>query len=132
MPSKRRRRGRSPSADLKMVRAIRGVTPAFSTCRRPLHRRLVESEKPTASPQRSPKLTDRSFDLEIHRRCFAAVFFDLILNLLPLVERAQSSTLDRRDVDEHVPAAPLRLNESIALGRIEPLYRAARHCPSPN
>ena len=41
-----------------------------------------------------PKLTDRSFDLEIHRRCFAAVFFDLILNLLPLVERAGLSTLN--------------------------------------
>src|SRR5262249_20933911 len=55
MPSRRRRRGRSPSADLKMVRAIRGVTPALSACRRPFHRRLVESEKPTASPQRSPQ-----------------------------------------------------------------------------
>jgi hypothetical protein len=33
---------------------MRGVTPAFSACRRPLHRRLVESEKPTASPQQSP------------------------------------------------------------------------------
>jgi hypothetical protein len=61
----------------------------FSACRRPLHRRLVESEKPTASPQRSPET--RSLDLEIHRRCFSAVLFDLILDLLPLVERAQSS-----------------------------------------
>ena len=37
------------------VRAMRGVTPALSACRRPLHRRLVESEKPTASPRRSPE-----------------------------------------------------------------------------
>src|SRR6266446_9517010 len=29
-------------------RAIRGVTPALSACRRPLHRRLSESEKPVA------------------------------------------------------------------------------------
>ena len=36
-------------------RAIRGVTPALSACRRPLHRRLVETEKPTASPRRSPE-----------------------------------------------------------------------------
>ena len=35
------------------------------------------------------------------------------------------------DVDEHVLAATLRLNESVALGRIEPLDRAARHCRSP-
>src|SRR5215813_12793548 len=29
---------------------------------------------------------------KIHRRCFPAVLFDLILDLLPLVERARSST----------------------------------------
>jgi hypothetical protein len=34
---------------------MRGVTPALSACRRPLHRRLVESGKPTASPRRSPE-----------------------------------------------------------------------------
>src|SRR5450759_821183 len=41
---------RSPA---KMDRAMRGVTPALSARRRPLHRRLVESEEPTASPRRS-------------------------------------------------------------------------------
>ena len=61
----------------------------------------LESEKPTASPQRSPET--RSLDLEIHRRCFSAVLFDLILDLLPLIERAQSSALDSRDVDKHIP-----------------------------
>src|SRR6516164_7168136 len=35
-----------------LVRAIRGVTLAPSACRRPF---LVQSEKPTASPQRSPE-----------------------------------------------------------------------------
>jgi hypothetical protein len=73
----------------------------------------LESEKPTASPQRSPET--RSLDLEIHRRCFSAVLFDLILDLLPLVERAQSSTFDCRDVYKHVSAAALRLSKSIAL-----------------
>src|SRR5262245_31084423 len=34
---------------------MRGVAPALSACRRPLHRRLVESEKPTASPRRAPE-----------------------------------------------------------------------------
>src|SRR2546429_7481223 len=102
----------------------------FSTCLRPLHRRLLESEKPTASPQRSPET--RSLDLEIHRRCFSAVLFDLILDLLPLVERAQSSTFDCRDVYKHVSAAALRLSKSIAFSRIEPFHRAARHCRSPN
>src|SRR6266545_1580932 len=90
----------------------------------------LESEKPTASPQRSPET--RSLDLEIHRRCFSAVLFDLILDLLPLIERAQSSALDSRDVDKHIPAALLRLNESIAFGGIEPFYRTARHSRSPS
>src|ERR1035437_3873406 len=37
----------------KMDRAMRGVTPALSARQRPLHRCLVESEEPTASPRRS-------------------------------------------------------------------------------
>ena len=43
------------SAAAQVDRAMRGVTPVLSARRRPLHRRLVESEKPTASPQRSPE-----------------------------------------------------------------------------
>src|SRR5262249_15698043 len=46
---------RGARAHSKIDRAIRGVTPALSACRRPLHRRLSESEKPTVSPQRSPE-----------------------------------------------------------------------------
>jgi hypothetical protein len=38
---------------------------------------------------------------------------------LPLIETAEASTLYRRDVNEHVLAAALRLDESITLGRIE-------------
>src|SRR5262249_10898276 len=72
-----------------------------------------------------------SLDLKIHRRRFPAVLLDLILDVLPFVERTQSCALDCGDVDEHVLAATLRLNESIALIRIEPLHRAARHCRSP-
>src|SRR5207244_6789490 len=84
----------------------------------------------TAAIARNSRI--RSLDLEIHRRCFSAVLFDLILDLLPFIERTQSSALDCGDVDEHVLAATaLRLNESIALGRIEPLHRAARHYRSP-
>ena len=39
---------------------MRRVTPALSARRRPLHRRLVESEEPTASPQRSPETEHQS------------------------------------------------------------------------
>src|SRR5262245_59343051 len=74
------------------------------------------------------KFASGSLDLEIHGRCFSAVLFDLILDVLPFIERAQPSALNSGDMNEHVPAAALRLNESIALRRIEPLHRAARHC----
>src|SRR5215831_17508965 len=43
------------AAPSRTRRAMRGVTPALSACRRPLHRRLAESGKPTASPRRSPE-----------------------------------------------------------------------------
>jgi len=41
-----------------------------------------------------PGLADRSFDLEIHRGCFSAVLFDLILDVLTFIERGQSSALN--------------------------------------
>src|SRR5262249_20606900 len=74
----------------------------------------------------------RLLNLEMHRRCFPAVLFDLKLDLLPFIERAQSSALDRGDVDEYVFAACLRLDKSIALGWIEPLHGAARHFDLPS
>src|SRR6516225_855903 len=43
------------------------ITPALSACRRPLHRRLWESEKPTVSPQRSPETREQVSRL--FRRC---------------------------------------------------------------
>ena len=58
-----------------------------------------------------------SLDLKVHCRCFPAVLFDLILYVLPFVERAQSCALDCGDVDEHVLAARLRLKGNPA-GRL--------------
>jgi hypothetical protein len=84
------------------------------------------------SVTRSSETRGKLLSLEIHRRCFPAVLFDLILEVLPFIERAQSSALDRGDVDEHVFAAWLRLDKSIALGRIEPLHGAARHFDLPS
>src|SRR6516225_8970829 len=59
-------RTRAPRT-FEIDRAIRGVTPALSACRRPLHRRLWESEKPTVSPQRSPETREQVSRL--FRRC---------------------------------------------------------------
>src|SRR5262249_48608684 len=46
---------------------------------------------------------------------------------LTLVERTKAGTLDSGDMDEHVSAAVLGLNESIALGRVEPFDSASSH-----
>jgi hypothetical protein len=56
-----------------------------------------------------------SLDPEIYRRRFPAILFDLVLNSLAFIERAQAGTLHSRDMDKHIPAATaLRLNETIA------------------
>jgi len=65
---------------------------------------------------------------EVHRGRFPAVVLDLELDLLTFIERAQSSALDGGDVHEDIPASICGLNETIALLRVEPLHRAARHC----
>src|SRR6516162_60148 len=59
-------RTRAPRT-FEIDRAIRGVTPALPACRRPLHRGLWESEKPTVSPQRSPETREQVSRL--FRRC---------------------------------------------------------------
>src|SRR5260370_17764782 len=67
----------------------------------------------------------------MRRRCFPAVLLDLMLDLVPLVERAKSSTFGCRDVNKDISAPALRLNKSIAFGRIEPFDAACRHSRSP-
>jgi hypothetical protein len=46
---------------------------------------------------------------------------------LPLIETAETGSFDGRDVDEHIFAAALRLNEPISLLRVEPLHGTFRH-----
>jgi len=79
------RRSSSPVPDLvgRML-ALAGIAAIFcrslSACRRPLHCRLVETEKPTASPQRSPETQiDRRPD-GLRRRppcCFSVASWSL-------------------------------------------------------
>src|ERR1700722_20334153 len=68
-----------------------------------------------------------SLDLEIFRRRLAAVADNLVLDLLAFIERAEAGPLHRRDMDEHILPAALRLDEPVALGRIEPLHCSGRH-----
>src|ERR1051325_11116382 len=65
--------------------------------------------------------------LEVLGRGFAAVAYDLVFDLLALIERAKSSALDGRNMHEHVLTPTLRLDEAIALGGIEPFHGADRH-----
>jgi len=64
----------------------------------------------------------RSTRFEIVRRLLAAVAHQFIVDRLTLVEGAQAGPLDRGDMDEHVSAAVLRLNEPITLGRVETIF----------
>jgi hypothetical protein len=63
---------------------------------------LLHELLPKASIKTSPVPILPSLEPEIHRRCLPAVFFDLILDLLPLVERTQSGALDSGDMNKHV------------------------------
>src|SRR5215469_17543873 len=72
-------------------------------------------------------VTQRSTCFEILRRLLAAVADHFIFDRLTLVESGQAGALDRGDMDEYVFAAALRLNESIALRRVEPFHGAGSH-----
>jgi hypothetical protein len=70
-----------------------------------------------------------SLDLEVPGGLLAAIGNDLVLDVLTFIESAESSFLNRRDVDEHVFAAAASggLNESETLLDIEPFHGACRH-----
>src|SRR5262249_14063631 len=65
------------------------------------------------------------------RRRFSAVAYDLELDLLTFIERGQTRPLHSRNVHKHILPAALRLDESIAFGRIKPLHSPSRHQSSP-
>ena len=73
----------------------------------------------------------RSADLQIFGRFLATVRDDLEAHLRAFLQAGVTSLFHRRDVDKHVPAAAVRLNEAIALRRIEPLNCSGRHFTSP-
>src|SRR4029077_20908781 len=78
--------------------------------------------------QLGARRVDRLPPHEVHRGRFPAVLLDLELDLLTFIERTQSGALDGGDVHEDIPASVCGLNETIALLRVEPLHRSARHC----
>src|ERR1700719_1302384 len=64
---------------------------------------------------------------KILRRSLPLVGHFLIARLYTLIECAEPSFFGRGDVHEHVLAAVIGLNESIALCRVEPLHRSGCH-----
>jgi hypothetical protein len=68
-----------------------------------------------------------ALNLEILRRRFALVRDFLVFDDLPLIETAEASSFDRRDVDEHIFAAALWLNKPVSLLRVEPLHGTCSH-----
>ena len=50
-----------------------------------------------------------------------------VLDLLVVLEALEAGALDGADVDEHVLAAVVGRDETVALGRVEPLHRSGRH-----
>src|SRR5215471_5195110 len=74
---------------------------------------------------------ERSGHLEIFRGSSAAVGDQFIFDHLSLVESAETGTLHRRDVNEHVLVAGLGPDEPVTLRRVEPLDGAFLHRRSP-
>src|SRR6185295_12864244 len=70
-------------------------------------------------------------NLEVLRGLFAAILDKVVFNRLVFIEGREPGTLDRGDMDEHVPVATGRLDEPITLGRVEPFNGAFRHRSSP-
>ena len=66
--------------------------------------------------------------LQIHSARFAAlVLLQVVRQALVLNEAAHAGTLDSGDVNEGVIAAPVRLNEAVALALVEKFNGAYRH-----
>jgi hypothetical protein len=64
---------------------------------------------------------------EIFCRSLSLIRRFFVFDSLPFIERGQASPFDRRDVNEDVFAAALRLDETVPFSRIEPLHGTLRH-----
>src|SRR5262249_61330569 len=81
---------------------------------------------------RVPGFPPAPVPVEILRGCLAAIGHELVLDSLPLVERVETSALDRRDVDEDVLFSARGPNEPVAFSWIEPFDGALLHRLSPS
>ena len=61
-----------------------------------------------------------------------AALGQFVLDLLVVLEALEAGALDGADVDEHVLAPVLGLDETVALGGVEPLHLSGRHSLGPS
>src|SRR6516162_2207480 len=78
------------------------------------------------------RLRLNSFHLELLGRFLATVRHNLVFDYLSLIESAQARAFDSRDMNEHVLASGLRLDEPVSLGRNEPLHSTLSHLSPPH
>src|SRR3954464_9396528 len=78
---------------------------------------------------RESAVADRAcaLNLEVLGRSLAPVGDLFVFDRLSFIECRKTSFLDCRNMNEHVLAAVRGLDESITLGRIEPLHRTFSH-----
>jgi tetratricopeptide (TPR) repeat protein len=78
-------------------------------------------------PESAPSMDALALDFQVLRRGLAAIGYFVVLDRLAFVERRQTGLLDGRNMHEHVLAARRGLDESITLGRVEPLHCTFGH-----
>src|SRR4051795_13551562 len=103
------------------------------TRRRERHRVPICRWSPAGmAAKASPDGVRRSGQLQVAGRnlALARVILEVEADLLALVQRTdrRAGPLERADVDEHVRAARIGLDEAEALGCVEPLHGAGSHC----
>src|SRR5262249_7722736 len=128
----------SPSAPnlscLRIYSAPKRSSPRLSICQ---SEDDLPKQRCLAFWRTSARLLNRSFAGTMQRSgrdqvlgrglASPAIRYDLIRDLLTLVEAVHSGPLDGADVDEHVVAAIVRLDESEALLAVEPLHGSLGH-----
>jgi hypothetical protein len=72
-------------------------------------------------------VSDRALGLEIDRRFPASFRLNFVGDFLAFIEALQARALDSADMDEHVLAAAVGLNESESFLSVEPLNCACSH-----
>src|SRR5271154_4120059 len=99
------------------------------------HKQKAPALSPGLRQARSARkpVKERSGDLQVACRRAAGAFVgdDLVSDFLSLGEVAKPRAFDSADVDEHVLAAVVGLDEAKALRCVEPFYGSSSHRCSP-